>query len=396
MENIFEKSYNYLFLLLVLALPFSMALPNILLIPIILLLIIDYKNIDFSILTSSTLKYIYLLIIYIYIKAFFNNSLSDDQNILSRYFFLLIIPVIILKVNDIKKVKLSIIFSIHTLIIFAFYKMLVYFIHFGNLPLADGLQVNEILPLERPYAGFLSLISIILSFEMFTKFKKNIFLVLMLLPILFIAIISARNSIITLFVLAVVYFLYYFNVTKKVKIISISISIALITLLAVTNKNVLSRFHIEKDINTTISKIVIFEPRYIIWPCGITLTQNDDFNHLTGFESEKAISLKMKSCYSERISNNSRRTWFLERNFNTHNQFLGLYLSSGIIGLTLIFLFFIASFLKERHNFFCAAVLISFFFFFIFENVLSRQFGCYIFAIYMSIFLLKIPEHEKN
>lgn len=398
MKKIIENHYDYLFIGMLLLLPFSLAFPSIVLGLLVFSFILDIKNINFKRLKVGPFYILYFLFFFIYCKAILNNSLFVDQKLLSRYLFILVIPILFLKVRDLEKIKTALLISIQLMIVVSIFKITKHYIVYHNFPLGDGLLVNELLVLERPYAGFMALMGLILSLEKIKNGDKNkgIYIFFSALSIFFIALISARNSFVTLLFLFFLYIFFYLKISKLYKITFIGSCFLIILTIISLNKNLLERFHINKDIEGTLSKIAIFEPRYVIWPCAYDLTKQEEFNYAIGFKSEKEISAKLINCYSQKISNESRRGWFLERKFNTHNQFLGFFLSSGIIGFLILVSFYFLSIYLYRHNFFAVAILISFFFFFLFENVLARQFGCYIFAIFTSLFLLKNTINDKK
>ncbi|OJX52817.1 MAG: hypothetical protein BGO88_13445 [Flavobacterium sp. 38-13] len=398
MKKIIENSYDYLFIGMLLLLPFSLAFPSIVLGLLVFSFILDIKKVNLDRIKTVPFYILYSLFLFIFIKALINNSLIIDQKLLSRYLFVLVIPILFLKIKDIEKIKTALIVSIQLMIAVSIFKITKHYIIFNNFPLGDGLLVNELLVLERPYAGCMSLMGLILSLEKIRDNDKNkgLFIFFSIMSIFFIVLIAARNSFITLLFLFFLYIFFYLKISKRYKFTFIGFWLLIIVTIISLNKNILERFHINKDIEGTLSKIAIFEPRYVIWPCAYDLTKKEEFNYIVGYKSETEISAGLINCYSQKISNESRRGWFLERRFNTHNQFLAFFLSSGIIGFLALVSFYFFSLYLYRYNFFAVAILISFLFFFLFENVLSRQFGCYIFAIFTSLFLLKNKINEKE
>ena len=92
-----------------------------------------------------------------------------------------------------------------------------------------------------------------------------------------------------------------------------------------------------------------------------------------------------------------RKNWFIERNFNTHNQFFDIVLSYGIIGL-LIFMMFV----KELISFFYKNInslnlILSLILFLFVENLFHRQLGSFIFALTLvfALFIINL-KNEKN
>ena len=92
-----------------------------------------------------------------------------------------------------------------------------------------------------------------------------------------------------------------------------------------------------------------------------------------------------------------RKNWFIERNFNTHNQYIDIILSYGIIGL-LIFLVFVKEIIKfSFKNIYSFNLVISLFLFLIVENIFHRQLGSFIFALTLvwALFLIN-SKNEKD
>jgi O-antigen ligase len=257
------------------------------------------------------------------------------------------------------------------------------------MPFADGWATNAVLVLERPYAGIFSIICIILSFDQIllrTK-GKQLFIASLLLSIFFVFFISIRISIVTLFILFLLYGLFYLKVYwKKKAIFSMVIFFIFITVFLL-NKNIAKRFFIDDNLNQTFKTTVKFEPRVIIWSCASDISKQENFSVLFGTDSYSNIKQSLTKCYSEKLSDYSRRNWFVETSFNTHSQFIDLYLIGGIFAILLFALFLINSLLISYKDFCSVAIIISFLMFFLIENVFHRQFGCFIFTIFTSLYL---------
>lgn len=393
MKKIIENYYDYLFAILLIILPFSSAIPSIILCILIVFFIIDVRKINFKPLKTFPFYMLYALFGYMFLKAVFTGAIFTDINLYSRYIFILVIPILFLKLQHIEKIKIVIIASVSALIIKSLFLIIKFYIVYHTFPLADGSIANALLTLERPYAGFMALMSIILSLEQIQERKgknKIIFILSGILAFSFIMLISARNSFLTLLLLFILYLFFYLKISNLKKLVFI-IGFSVVIIIAVgLNKNFTARFHIKENLRQTLTELAIYEPRYIIWPCAYNLTGEKDFNFFLGFKSEQEITQKLTDCYGVSIVNNeSRKNYFLESKFNTHNQFISLFLSAGILGLILILSFFSFAIYSVKNNFFAVAVFVAIIFFFLFENVFFRQFGCYIFSIFTTLFLLK-------
>ncbi|MEN8185833.1 MAG: O-antigen ligase family protein, partial [Bacteroidota bacterium] len=78
----------------------------------------------------------------------------------------------------------------------------------------------------------------------------------------------------------------------------------------------------------------------------------------------------------------------LEKNYNSHNQYFGIWLSTGIIGLLLFFYFlsFNYKLAIDSKDYLFLAILIFFSLNFLTENILERQTGAMLFFFLINLF----------
>lgn len=88
---------------------------------------------------------------------------------------------------------------------------------------------------------------------------------------------------------------------------------------------------------------------------------------------------------------NINETIFPSNKYNSHNQYLFVWLSSGIIGLIffLLFLYYIFNVAVKSQDYFLLSILILFLVSFLFENILSRQSGVILFSFLLNLLVLK-------
>ncbi|CAA9199717.1 hypothetical protein FLA105534_02743 [Flavobacterium bizetiae] len=156
-------------------------------------------------------------------------------------------------------------------------------------------------------------------------------------------------------------------------------------MIVLTNKNISERFFVKSNLEESLKVASDYEPRIVIWNCAYSMTKKSDYNSLIGFKGYKEISNNFLECYANTIENISKKEYFLTEKFNSHNQFIDLYLIGGLIGLGLFVAFFIKLFIEVRKNFFQTAIIVSFLLFFCVENIFYRQFGCYLVGIFILI-----------
>lgn len=119
--------------------------------------------------------------------------------------------------------------------------------------------------------------------------------------------------------------------------------------------------------------------RFINYKCGLkSLMKSPIYGYGIGDVQEQ-----LDLCYQEENTN------FPKKTYNTHNQYLFIWLSSGIIGfitfIVILFYYFKKSIQFKDDVMFSILVLYSFTF--LFENVLSRQSGVIFFCFIINYFL---------
>ena len=162
--------------------------------------------------------------------------------------------------------------------------------------------------------------------------------------------------------------------------------LALLLSALLVNKNLSQRvFYSGDDYRLSfIEKIKVHEPRYIIWTQSLDIFHKNK-NKLFGIGFGKTQE-KLREKYKE-IDIPKKRGWFLERDFNSHNQYLDLLLSTGIVGLVFFLAFLFATIFLHKHSVYSLNLLICLMVFMLFENTFHRTFGVFIMALifYLSI-----------
>tara|TARA_B100001094_G_C17781180_1_gene599812 strand:+ start:143 stop:673 length:531 start_codon:yes stop_codon:yes gene_type:complete len=143
-----------------------------------------------------------------------------------------------------------------------------------------------------------------------------------------------------------------------------------------------------------IEKIKTHEPRYDIWKFSTQIFKEEK-PYVFGigtFRTQELLVSKYQLMPIEK-----RKNWFMERNFNTHNQYLDILISFGLIGL-FVFLFLLKEIIVLCYkNIYSANLILSLVLFLLIENVFHRQLGSFIFALTLAIAVFIInSENEKN
>ncbi|MET3731537.1 O-antigen ligase family protein [Moheibacter stercoris] len=294
--------------------------------------------------------------------------------------------------NDFPKLIYSFLLGSFGLLLISVGKLTNHYLHFQTLKLDVGKEVNELLMGERPFLGFIYIVSICLCFYLITKSQnraKRILLgVVCLIFASFILFISARLSILTLVIILGISIFYAKN---KLKLFgAVSIGIAGILVFALTNPTFKSRLtagFAQEDIK--VQKVIAMEPRSHIWLSAYQILQAEPLPIL-GYGYRTTID-KLVENYTTKdgFLDEDHRQYFIQSRFNTHNQYLNFLLSTGFIGLILFLLFMTTLLYKNSSTYPQIAIVLALALFFFFENVLSRQLGAMLvgFVWIISLFL---------
>lgn len=395
-----SKGYDWLFGAMIISLPFSTAIPNIAFVALIIIFLMHIKEAAFETLKNKSYIALVLLWSYLIVKAAIVQDLAADFSIYSRFTIFLIMPVLLTQVVSYKKIFNALIISATLLIVLSLYKILAYYFKYNLLPINYGYDVNKLLLIERPYAGFLAVLCCILSLKMAALSSRKylaIYIITAVLSVFYIFFISARISAVTLMLIMFIYLFFYFkgkNIRKTFWLLSV---VAVIGTVFALNTNIAERFFIKDDLNASIERASGSEPRIVIWGCAYDIANSEQFNPFFGIGSYHQIENEYLACYQNTIEDQQKKVWFLDIKFNSHNQYIDLYLIGGIVAIILIVAFFSFSLFKLRKHFFEFSIMLAFVLFFAVENVLHRQLGCYIFSIFATMFMMnKYFINDKN
>jgi O-antigen ligase len=360
-----------------------MALPNIFLgVSLFLFLyMIIKKEINFYF-TNQIIVFGFFLLFLIGKQLIQTKFNFEDSKFYSNFLIIFILP-ILLQTFSKTKTAIAIVIASLIAILVALYNTIIYFFENKIIPFANDEAVNKILVIDRPYLGFFCLIAIISNFyliKMNPKYKMVLLFISFSL-FLFIVLIVARLSLITLILLGLIYLFFYSTLLFYKKILILATSIFIISITLHSYKNMSKRFFT----NTSLERIKLYDPRVDIWDCAYRISKESDFNIILGSKSHQLISDKLVACYKTKSENDlQRRQWFVDTRFNTHNQFIDFFLVGGLIGLGL-FLYFIYEIIRaSKNNFYSFSLVISLLLFLTFENVFQRQLGCYFIAVILS------------
>ena len=386
-----KNVYDYLAVIFIISISFSKAVPNLFLGSLVLLFIyLHVKKKSLNIPKSYFLSF-GLLFFYLVIKQITNGFIYEEFNFYSRFALVLVIPILLFDVSRFKIMSAIVLLSA-TSIFIALFKTINYFYIYKVIPFSNVAEVNDLLPLERPYMGFLCVISIFICLYLIQKFPKYKYqlIIFSFIQTAFVFLIAARLSIITLVLSLIIYIFIYSNINFVKKLLLIGSSLLVVIILLFSYSNLSKRFFVSAKTET----IIDYEPRVEIWNCSYKIFSEGSFNYFFGLKNNKLLENELTDCYGTEIKNESKKQYFLDLKFNTHNQFMDVFFIGGLIGFSLFLYYCTLLILYSRTEFFMFAIGFSLIIFFFLENVLHRQYGCYLVALIFTL-IIKNKHNES-
>lgn len=376
-----SRTYDFVFGILCFMSIFGSSLVNIFLGLSILLYAISFNKIKKQQLISlvkSPFIFLFLFIIYIYTEGLIVGVLHEK-----RFKLLYLIPFLLILGSNVKSiVRVAIFFVVGNslLLLFGLYNIIQAYLSNPNFNLKEGSLVNKLLIVERPYLGFTCVLSILILMFLIQKapkFKK-IFLLLILAFAGYIIFISARLALISLIIVLLTYFIGYAKLNWRYKIISFLLIIMSFFGFNFINPTLADRFLIFSEIDFQSEQIKDYEPRVIIWQCASKIIKDDNYNKFFGMVSTEKLSDNLTACYKTDEGNLVRRDFFVKTKFNTHNQYLDLFITTGFFGIILLMLLGLGLLYENHKNFYVIGIVLALGLFLLTENGLSRQMGVYL------------------
>ncbi|WP_173973387.1 hypothetical protein, partial [Flavobacterium bizetiae] len=139
-----EKGFEYLVYALILSLFFSKAIPNIILVILSVLAIIDFKNnpILKTKFTFSSSVILLILLILLTLKSILFNTISYDLKVYRGLFLLFWIAIVFKKITDFKTLKLVLLWGINAAILSSVFLIGLFYLKNHNLPFSNTAEVN--------------------------------------------------------------------------------------------------------------------------------------------------------------------------------------------------------------------------------------------------------------
>ena len=137
-----------------------------------------------------------------------------------------------------------------------------------------------------------------------------------------------------------------------------------------------------------------WELRTTVWRCGVSVSKKEGIIvQGLGFEGTRD---SLSECYANNIEDDWKRNRFVSMGYNSHNQFIDLYLMYGIIALVLFVVFLLVTLVRNRKHYFTIALLVTLISYALVENVFHRQIGAYYVGFILIVLLSRNFQGQMN
>lgn len=401
MNTKLQKAYTYLAAAVCVSIPFmtyAKAFVNITMICLFGILILGFKKDKIiALLNQRYVKIFFVFLIFIILFSLFNQSFFNDLSETRKIAQTLLLLILFSQVKNKEVLIYSFIAGTFISTFITDINIINYYLNSFEFLISGGVA-KDLFITQRLYLGFFIVISIILLLERYGKTSnrkvKYIYLLLFAFFLISLFLIASRSAIAIAFLTLTTSIIY--NIKNKYRI-GFLLTMSIVFLAIIFNSKTLSKRFLYSDDSVRpsfIEKIKTHEPRYDIWKFSTQIFKEEK-PYVFGigtFRTQELLVSKYQLMPIEK-----RKNWFMERNFNTHNQYLDILISFGLIGL-FVFLFLLKEIIVLCYkNIYSANLILSLVLFLLIENVFHRQLGSFIFALTLAIAVFIInSENEKN
>ena len=393
MRIILASIYPFAFMLLFFIIPFDeyiRALPNILLIILTISFPAIIKREHFQKIKKVPLFLLLLFFGYMVLNSIFSGRFDTDLSILKKIAIAIGLVILYLPIQYDRKVQKAVIFSSIAAIIFSIISIVYSSNTNANFEFGDSRMMIEALLVDRLYLGLISVLSILFCYRSMRKIyhpHNAYYLGAIAINVLFIVLVVSKISGIVMFCLLLIRQAYGDKKSMRLLIATGFIGFVIGGLFFLKSQQETSAGPVSFStfLNKNFGVSNTSQTRLITWRCSLDVLENSTIG-FTGI-GFKATKDKLVKCYQTTIKNPEKKEIFTSQRYNSHNQFLDILLSAGFMGLFLMCLFLIWSFMKNREHFFQTAILCTFIAYGLVENIFHRQIGAYYVGLILIIVL---------
>ena len=385
-----DKIYSSLFFIICFSLAFIgdkfYAIPNGANIALVLLFpfIINWSQL-LNLLNKKLLIWFSAFVFFIFLKSVFLNNFIEDISQIKKLFQVLLLVILSfgLKEKNLSYLKSGIILGTFTACTYSLIKICIIVFQTGVFNFTKGPLINETLPVQRLYLGLLCTFSLIFVFERLLKNQKKHNLFLAVFFVFFVFLIAGRIAIVSVLFI-IIYYVFTF-LKSYMRYVAVLLILLLTSVVVLTNNNLSQRiFHSDDNFRTSyFEKIEMHEPRFLIWKYSFEILKQT--NLITGNGYSKTTE-KLVNKYNN-IPQQKKKNWFINKEFNTHNQYLDILISQGILALFLFLIFLTQAFKLAKESHTKLLLLISMLIYMTVYNNFHRLIGVYLFALIFIVIL---------
>jgi O-antigen ligase len=385
-----DKIYSSLFFIICFSLAFIgdkfYAIPNGANIALVLLFpfIINWSQL-LNLLNKKLVIWFSAFVFFIFLKSVFLNNFIEDISQIKKLFQVLLLVILSfgLKEKNLSYLKSGIILGTFTSCTYSLIKICIIVFQTGVFNFTKGPLINETLPVQRLYLGLLCTFSLIFVFERLLKNRKKLNLFLALFFVFFVFLIAGRIAVVSVLFI-IIYYVFTF-LKSYMRYVAVLLILLFSSVVMLTNNNLSKRiFHSDDNFRTSyFEKIEMHEPRFLIWKYSFEILKQTNLITGNGYSN---TTEKLVNKYNN-IPQQKKKNWFINKEFNTHNQYLDILISQGILAglLFLIFLSQAFKLAKESHT--KLLLLISMLIYMTVYNNFHRLIGVYLFALILIVIL---------
>ncbi|MDA9550434.1 O-antigen ligase family protein [Flavobacteriaceae bacterium] len=385
-----DKIYSSLFFIICFSLAFIgdkfYAIPNGANIALVLLFpfIINWSQL-LNLLNKKLVIWFSAFVFFIFLKSVFLNNFIEDISQIKKLFQVLLLVILSfgLKEKNLSYLKSGIILGTFISCTYSLIKICIIVFQTGVFNFTKGPLINETLPVQRLYLGLLCTFSLIFVFERLLKNRKKLNLFLALFFVFFVFLIAGRIAVVSVLFI-IIYYVFTF-LKSYMRYVAVLLILLFSSVVMLTNNNLSKRiFHSDDNFRTSyFEKIEMHEPRFLIWKYSFEILKQTNLITGNGYSN---TTEKLVNKYNN-IPQQKKKNWFINKEFNTHNQYLDILISQGILAglLFLIFLSQAFKLAKESHT--KLLLLISMLIYMTVYNNFHRLIGVYLFALILIVIL---------
>ena len=387
-----DKIYSSLFFIICFSLAFIgdkfYAIPNGANIALVLLFpfIINWSQL-LNLLNKKLVIWFSAFVFFIFLKSVFLNNFIEDISQIKKLFQVLLLVILSfgLKEKNLSYLKSGIILGTFTACTYSLIKICIIVFQTGVFNFTKGPLINETLPVQRLYLGLLCTFSLIFVFERLLKNRKKLNLFLALFFVFFVFLIAGRIAVVSVLFI-IIYYVFTF-LKSYMRYVAVLLILLFSSVVMLTNNNLSKRiFHSDDNFRTSyFEKIEMHEPRFLIWKYSFEILKQTNLITGNGYSN---TTEKLVNKYNN-IPQQKKKNWFINKEFNTHNQYLDILISQGILAGLLFLIFLTQAFKLAKESHTKLLLLISMLIYMTVYNNFHRLIGVYLFALILIVILSK-------